>query len=87
MPRTDGKKIVAVATAATVAAVALGQIWLPYIADRDKVRGLFEEDGVPDGARQEMEELMKSNNIPPPQEQKHPGGTPGSMWNNFRNNK
>lgn len=85
MSRVDGKKIVAVVTAVTVAAVVVGEVWLPYIADRDKIRGLFEEDEVPEGARKEMEELMKSStSIPPPQERKHQGATPGSMWRNFR---
>jgi hypothetical protein len=89
MSRVDGKKIVAVVTAVTVAAVAVGEVWLPYIADRDKVRGLFEEDDVPEGARKEMEELIQSSTripSPPPQERKHEGATPGSMWRNFRKN-
>jgi len=90
MPRVDGRKIVAVATAGTLAAVAFGQIYLPFIADRDKVRGLSEEDEVPEGARQEMEELFKKSGgtfPPPPQQQKHPGSTPGSMWNNMRKDR
>lgn len=61
MPKVDGRKIVAIATAGTLAAVAFGQIYLPFIADRDKVRGLSEEDEVPEGARKEMEELFKQS--------------------------
>lgn len=90
MPKVDGRKIVAVATAGTITAVAFGQIYLPFIADRDKVRGLSEEDEVPEGARKEMEELFKSSDgtFPPPQQQqKHPGSTPGSMWNNLKRDK
>jgi hypothetical protein len=87
MPRVDGKKLVTVVTLGTLAAVAVGEIWLPFFADRDKIRGLFEEDEVPEGARKEMEEVMKAHSIPPPQERKHEGTTPGSMWNNFRRDK
>lgn len=93
MPKVDGKKIVAVATVGTLAAVSLGQIYLPFIADRDKVRGLSEEDEVPEGARKEMEALFQQTGNsgtfppPPPQQQKHPGSTPGSMWNNMRRDK
>lgn len=83
----DGRKIVALATAGTVAAVAFGQIYLPFIADRDKVRGMHEEDDVPEGARKEMEEIFRRSGgtfPPPPKQQKHPGSTPGSMWNNMK---
>eukprot|EP00544_Gedaniella_sp_CCMP2646_P009352 CAMPEP_0202480094 /NCGR_PEP_ID=MMETSP1361-20130828/220_1 /ASSEMBLY_ACC=CAM_ASM_000849 /TAXON_ID=210615 /ORGANISM="Staurosira complex sp., Strain CCMP2646" /LENGTH=89 /DNA_ID=CAMNT_0049107495 /DNA_START=113 /DNA_END=382 /DNA_ORIENTATION=- len=89
MPKVDGRKIVVVATAGTLAAVAFGQIYLPFIADRDKIRGLSEEDEVPEGARKEMEALFqqRGGTFPPPQQQKHPGSTPGSMWNNMRRDK
>ena len=87
MPKVDGRKIVVVATAGTLAAVAFGQIYLPFIADRDKVRGLSEEDEVPEGARKEMEELFKNTGAtfppPRPQQQKHSN----SMWNNLRKDK
>ena len=97
MPKVDGRKIVAVATVGTLAAVSLGQIYLPFVADRDKVRGLSEEDEVPEGARKEMEALFQhtGGTFPPPSKpqeqqqnwQKHPGSTPGSMWNNMRRDK
>lgn len=84
MPRLDGRKIVAGATALTVGAVALGQIYLPFIADRDKVRGMFEEADVPEEARREMEEFMRAQQRA---QEEHPTTTgrnmAGSMWSNM----
>ena len=56
----DGKKIVAVAVTGTVAVLGIAQIYLPYVADRDKLRGLFEEEYMPPGAKREMEAMMKA---------------------------
>jgi hypothetical protein len=47
------------AVAAIVGAIGLGQIYLPYVADRDKLRGLFEEEDMPPQAKHEMDMLMK----------------------------
>lgn len=60
-PRTDGRKLVALATAATAGAVGFGTIYLPFIADRDKLRGMFEEgDEMPEGARREIQAMRKA---------------------------
>ena len=40
MSRTDGRKLVALAAAATVGALGIGTIYLPFMADRDKLRGM-----------------------------------------------
>ena len=47
MVRTDGRKIVVIATVATVSFVGFAQIYLPYWADRDKIRGMAEEEDMP----------------------------------------
>eukprot|EP00553_Chaetoceros_curvisetus_P002389 CAMPEP_0204614558 /NCGR_PEP_ID=MMETSP0717-20131115/2251_1 /ASSEMBLY_ACC=CAM_ASM_000666 /TAXON_ID=230516 /ORGANISM="Chaetoceros curvisetus" /LENGTH=100 /DNA_ID=CAMNT_0051627255 /DNA_START=95 /DNA_END=394 /DNA_ORIENTATION=- len=60
MSRTDGRKIVTLAFAGIAGAIGLGQIYLPYIADRDKLRGLFEEEDMPAQARRELEMMMKA---------------------------
>ena len=96
MPRTDGRKIVAFAFGATTLAIGVGQIYLPYIADRDKLRGLFEEEDMPLQARREMEMMMKkeqmtsSNNSSNNEEAKGGMGSgtsgAGSMWKNMRRN-
>ena len=62
MSRTDGRKLVALAAAVTVGAVGIGTIYLPFMADRDKLRGLFEEgeETMPEGARREIQAIMKA---------------------------
>lgn len=62
MSRTDGRKLVALAAAATVGALGIGTIYLPFVADRDKLRGLFEEgeDSIPEGARREIQAMAKA---------------------------
>ena len=101
MPRTDGRKIVALAFGATTLAIGVGQIYLPYIADRDKLRGLFEEEDMPLQARREMEMMMKkeqmaasssNNNSSSSNNEEVKGGMgsgtsgAGSMWKNMRRN-
>ena len=102
MPRTDGRKIVAFAFGATALAVGIGQIYLPYIADKDKLRGLFEEEDMPLQARREMEMMMRQDQQ---DQEKGSGGSgrggvgvgvgaadnkgkngAGSMWQNLRRN-
>ncbi len=61
MSRTDGRKLVAIATTLTISALGVGTIYLPFIADRDKLRGLFEEgeESIPEGARKEIQAIVK----------------------------
>lgn len=99
MSRTNGRKIVSFAFAGIVGAIGLGQIYLPYIADRDKLRGLFEEGDMPTQAKQEMDMIMraekaameaqqqaekKKDNVN--REDNGQGGRSGggSMWSNLR---
>jgi hypothetical protein len=62
MSRTDGRKLVALAGTAIVGALGVGTIYLPFIADRDRLRGLFEEgeESIPEGARREIQAIMKA---------------------------
>jgi hypothetical protein len=55
MPRADGRRIVMVATGVTVSVVAFAQIYLPFFADRDKIRGMDEEADMPAAAKREMQ--------------------------------
>jgi hypothetical protein len=59
--RVDGKTIVVVAVTAVVAATGIGTIYLPYFADRDKLRGLNEEEdgGLSDRDRREYERYLQ----------------------------
>ena len=54
MDRTDGRKIVEIVTLATVSLVGFAQIYLPYWADRDKIRGLSEEEDMPAAATRQI---------------------------------
>jgi len=62
MSRTDGRKLVALAGTAIVGALGFATIYLPFMADRDKLRGLFEEgeQSIPEGARREIQAIMKA---------------------------
>jgi CHASE1-domain containing sensor protein len=93
--RISGNKIVSVAVAGTVAMVGLGAVYVPFFADRDKLRGLHEESAPPTSAMlaQEIKKLQQegilkgddhddsdSNNT---QQQQRPKA-PGSMWKQFK---
>jgi len=99
MPRTDGRKIVAIAFGATTLAIGIGQIYLPYIADRDKLRGLFEEEDMPMQAKKEMEMMMRKDRLEKENQSdkannngssfdggERNGTSAGSMWKNLRRN-
>lgn len=56
--RNSGTKLVSLAVAATVAAVGIGTVYLPFIADRDKVRGLHEEGEMSAAERRQYERAL-----------------------------
>jgi len=102
MSRTDGRKLVALAAAATTFALTFSTIYLPYMADRDKLRGLFEEgeDSIPEGARREIRQLQRAEAAELQRQQKQSeqqqqqgdiqqpqGKGSGSMWSSFRRNQ
>lgn len=102
MSRTDGRKLVALAAAATTFALTFSTIYLPYMADRDKLRGLFEEgeDSIPEGARREIRQLQRAEAAELQRQQKQSeqqqqqgdiqqpqGKGAGSMWSSFRRNQ
>jgi hypothetical protein len=83
----SGKQLVTIAVAATIGAIGIGTIYLPFMADRDKLRGLFEEgdEQIPEGARREIRDIMKREAA----EREQGGAQPkaaGSMWSSFRRN-
>ena len=98
MPRIDGRKIVTLAITTTTLAIGIGTIYLPYIADKDKIRGLFEEEDMPLQAKQEME-YMKMNEKNNNGEKSNTSSgnssagnsssgksSAGSMWSNLKRN-
>jgi hypothetical protein len=90
--RTSGNKIVMAAVGATVSAVGIGTIYLPFVADKDKMRGLHEEQTPPTSSMlaQEIKKLQKDgvlrgddddgeNSAKPDRKSL----APGSMWKRF----
>lgn len=59
--RVSGNKVVALAVAGTVTMVGIGSIYVPFFADRDKLRGLHEESAPPTSAMlaQEIKKLQR----------------------------
>ena len=92
--RSSGSKVVSIAVAATVAAVGVGTIYLPFIADRDKMRGLHEEEAAPTAAMLAAETkklqaaglLQGDEGMGEKQDSstQQPRRSAGSMWQNFR---
>jgi hypothetical protein len=89
--RSSGSKLVSIAVAATVGTLGIGTIYLPFIADRDKIRGVHEEQDAPTSAMlmQEISKLQREGLLkgddeeddPTPKDRK--GWSPGSMWSKF----
>lgn len=67
--RKSGTAMVTVAVTATLATLGFTAIYLPFVADRDKVRGLHEESDVDPRARREYEEMIRQHNLQQAQQQ------------------
>lgn len=85
--------MVVAAVAATVSAVGIGTVYLPFFADRDQIRGMHEEkSGAPTSAMlaQEIKKLQKEgllkgdeeHQVDIPENKKRLA--PGSMWKNMK---
>jgi hypothetical protein len=98
--RSSGSKLVIGAVTGTLAAVGIGTIYLPFIADRDKMRGMHEEKDAPVAAMlaQEIQNFRQdrrgeadgSTQQQQQQEQQQRNAAtkaPGSMWKNIRKNE
>jgi len=58
VPKTDGRKVVAVAFAGIATMVGISTIWLPFFSDRDKIRGMAEDENMTEEERfQVMREM------------------------------
>jgi hypothetical protein len=58
----SGTTMVTVAVTATVATLGFTAFYLPFVADREKMRGLHEESDVDPKARREYEEYVRQHN-------------------------
>lgn len=94
--RISGQKVVSAAVVGTVLTAAIGTVYLPFVADRDKMRGLHEEQTPPTAAMlaQEIKKLQRDGilkgddsqdgEVPPPKDGGRKSLAPGSMWKNMR---
>jgi hypothetical protein len=77
--RNNGSKLVVAAVALTLTAAGVGTVYLPFFADRDRLRGMHEEGEMSDADKKEYERAMsemsmkldQANPTPPPS---------NSMW-------
>mmetsp|Transcript_21701 Transcript_21701/g.53824 ORF Transcript_21701/g.53824 Transcript_21701/m.53824 type:complete len:94 (-) Transcript_21701:319-600(-) len=88
--RVSGNRAVVTAVAGTIGAVCVGAIYVPFIADRDKLRGLHEESTPPTSAMlaQEIKKLQQEGILRKDDDDSHSKLTntakaPGSMWKNM----
>lgn len=76
---SSGSKIVAAAVALTVGAVGISTLYLPFIADKDKLRGLDEDGGMMESEKREYERAMRQMAAEAEMRRTTPG-TSNSMW-------
>ena len=81
--RRSGSALVAGVVTATVGAIGYGCIYLPFVADRDEVRGFHEEDDrvLKQQYEQYVQEMKKQKELEA-QSQQQPKA--GSMWKAMR---
>lgn len=87
--RNNGSKMVVAAVTLTLAAVGVGTIYLPFVADKDKIRGLDEDGGGSQQQQQQYQMMLRemelqrqaqqnNNSESPQQQQQKPPSN--SMW-------
>ena len=94
--RNSGSRVVLMAVTGTLAAIGVGTIYLPFIADKDKVRGLHEESEMDERSRREYEAMLRqmganNNGVAegggaPAAEQQPPPRQSNSMWSRLKRN-
>jgi hypothetical protein len=84
MAMKSGTKLVIGTVTATLIFVGIGAIYLPFFADRDKLRGMHEEadGGMSDRQRQEYEKFVQKIQQQRQLRDETSGGLPSgnSMW-------
>jgi hypothetical protein len=76
--RNNGSKMVVAAVSLTLAAVGVGTIYLPFIADKDKIRGLDEDGGATFEQKQQYETMIRDLQAQRANDDNKP--TSNSMW-------
>lgn len=57
--KADGRKVVALAVTGMVGMVGMGAVWLPFMSDRDKIRGMAEDENMTEEERFKMMREMQ----------------------------
>ena len=86
--RNSGSRVVVMAVTGMLAAIGVGTVWLPFIADKDKVRGLHEESELDERSRREYEAMlrqMQQQGNAPTETPSSPTERPSnSMWSRLK---
>jgi hypothetical protein len=93
--RRSGSQVAALLVTGIVATLGVSTVYLPFIADKDKVRGLHEESDISDPrAKREYEAILQQmqqeanqhnhNNNEATQQGQAPPRPSNSMWNRFK---
>jgi hypothetical protein len=82
MAQISGSKMVAAAVTLTLTAVGVGTIYLPFFADKDRLRGLSEEGDMRAAEKAEYERALREMGqaSPPEDNQRRSVPTSNSMW-------
>lgn len=82
--RNSGSKMVAAAVTGIIAFIGVGTFYLPFVADKDRIRGLHEESELSGRDKREYEQMlreMEKEMVPTPEaKEKKPFPTNNSMW-------
>jgi hypothetical protein len=79
--RNSGSKMVGAAVGGIIAFLGVGTFYLPFIADKDRVRGLHEESDLSPRDKREYEQMLKEMEKETAElKQKNPLPTNNSMW-------
>jgi len=88
--RVSGNRAVVTAVAGTIGAVCVGAIYVPFIADRDKLRGLHEESTPPTSVmlaqeikKLQQEGILRKDDDDSQSKLTNTAKAPGSMWKNM----
>ena len=90
--RVSGNRAVVAAVGGTVGAALIGAIYVPFVADRDKLRGMHEEATPPTSAMfaQEIKKLQREGILRGDDDHSNVNivsnstKAPGSMWKNMK---
>jgi hypothetical protein len=57
--RNSGSKMVGAAVGGIIAFLGVGTLYLPFVADKDRIRGLHEESELSPRDKREYEQMLK----------------------------